>query len=361
MTFLWPWLLLLLLLIPLMVVIYVWILRRKRRFAVRYSSLSLIREALPKRWRWRQHVPFALFLLALAMLIVSLARPAAAIEVPLSRTTIILALDVSRSMCAIDVPPNRLTVAQEAALAFLDDQIEGTQIGLVAFAGFAEIAVPPTRDKEVLKDAINNFTTSIGTAIGSATLKAIDAIAEVNGAVAPSGVELAIEDGENILGEGSYQPDIIVLLTDGANSRGPFPLDAAQQAADRGIRVYTIGFGSDDPQEMVCTREQLGSDAFNEGFGGIGGGPSSFGGGGGGNFRRFLIIDEDTLQEIADMTGGEYFRAEDADQLRDIFLELPAQVELQTEEMEISVVFTALGALLILMAIALAALWNRFP
>ncbi|MFN2143232.1 MAG: VWA domain-containing protein [Candidatus Promineifilaceae bacterium] len=362
MMFLWPWLLLLLLLIPLIVGIYIWILRRKRRFAVRYSSLSLIREALPKRSRWRQHVPFALFLLALAMLIVSLARPAAAIEVPLSRTTIILALDVSRSMCAIDVPPNRLTVAQEAALAFLDDQVEGTQIGLVAFAGFAEIAVPPTRDKEVLKDAINNFTTSIGTAIGSATLKSIDAIAEVNDSVAPSGVELELEDEEeNIPGEGSYQPDIIVLLTDGANSRGPFPLDAAQQAADRGIRVYTIGFGSDDPQEMVCTREQLGSDAFNEGFGGIGGGPNSFGGGGFGNFRRFLIIDEDTLQEIADMTGGEYFRAEDADQLLDIFLELPAQVELQRENLEISVVFAALGALLTLMAIALAALWNRFP
>ncbi len=361
MTFLWPWFLLLLLLIPLIVGIYIWILRRRRRFAVRYSSLSLIREALPKRSRWRQHVPFALFLLAMVMLIVSMARPAAAIEVPLSRTTIILALDVSRSMCSIDVPPNRLTVAQEAALAFLDDQVEGTQIGIVAFAGFAEIAVAPTHDKEVLRDAINNFTTSIGTAIGSATLKSIDAIAGVNGSVAPSGVELEI--GEEIpTEEGAYQPDIIVLLTDGANSRGPFPLDAAQQAADRGIRVYTIGFGSDDPQEMVCSREQLGSDAFNEGFGGFGRGPGSFsGGGGGGNFRRFLIIDEETLQGIADMTGGEYFRAEDADQLLDIFLELPAQVELQRENLEISVVFAALGALLVLMAIALAALWNRFP
>jgi Ca-activated chloride channel family protein len=361
MRFLWPWLLLLLSLIPLLVGVYAWILRRKRRFAVRYSSLSLIRQALPKRSRWRQHLPFALLMVALASLILSLARPVAVVEVPLNRTTIILALDVSRSMCAIDVPPNRLSVAQDAALAFIDDQAEGTQIGIVAFAGFAETVVLPTRDKEQLKDTVANLTTSIGTAIGSATLKSIDAIAEINDAVVPSGVDLEVTESTGGLQEIAYQPDIIVLLTDGANSRGPFPLDAAQKAADRGIRVYTIGFGSDDPQEMVCTREQLGSDAFNEGFGGVGGGPSSFRGGGSGNFRRFLIIDEETLQGVADMTGGEYFRAEDADQLLNIFLDLPTQIELQNEETEISVFFAALGAIFALAAIALSMRWNRFP
>lgn len=363
MNFLWPWFLLLLLLIPLFVAVYVWILRRKRRFAVRFSSLSLIREALPRRSRWRQHVPFALFLGALSLLCVAMARPVAAVEVPLSRTTIVLALDISRSMCAIDVPPNRLTVAQDAALAFIDDQVEGTQIGIVAFAGFAEIAVPPTRDKEVLKEAINSFTTSIGTAIGSATLKSIDAIAEVNGDVAPSGVDLGVVEGNREQTEGFYQPDIIVLLTDGANSRGPLPLDAAQQAADRQIRIYTIGFGTEDPQEMVCTREQLGSDAFSDGFGGggFGGGPNSFSGGGFGNIRRFLIIDEETLQGMAELTGGGYFRAEDSDQLLEIFLNLPTQIELQKETLEISVIFVALGAILVLAAIFLSMLWNRFP
>jgi Ca-activated chloride channel family protein len=239
---------------------------------------------------------------------------------------------------------------------------EGTQIGVVAFAGFAEIAVPPTRDKELLKDAISTFTTSIGTAIGSATLKSIDAIAEINSAVASSGVDLGIEEGANAQEEDPYQPDIIVLLTDGANSRGPLPLDAAQQAADRGIRVYTIGFGTDDPQEMVCTREQLGSDAFGDGFGGgFGGGPSSFGGGGFGNFRRFLIIDEATLQGVAELTGGAYFRAEDADQLLEIFLDLPTQIELQEENLEISVLFAALAAIFVLASVALSMLWNRFP
>jgi Ca-activated chloride channel homolog len=365
MTLLWPWFLLLLLLIPLLIAIYVWIMRRRRRYAVRYSSLALIREALPKRSRWRQHLPFALFLLALASLVLALARPVAAVEVPLSRTTIILALDVSRSMCAIDVPPNRLTVAQEAALAFVDEQADGTQIGLVAFAGFAEIVVPPTNDKDVLADAINNFTTSLGTAIGSATLKSIDAIAEVNDAVAPSGITVIDEAGDTDLGSAFYQPDIIVLLTDGANSRGPFPLDAAQQAADRQIRVYTIGFGTDNPQEMVCTRQQLGSDVFGDGFGGGFGGPGGpgggFGGPGGGDFRRFLIIDEETLQGVAETTGGEYYRAEDAEQLLDVFLNLPTQIVLQKENLEISVLFVALGALFTAVAILLSMRWNRFP
>src|SRR5688572_21965539 len=163
MNLLWPWLLLLLLLIPLLIAVYIWMLRRRRRFAVRYSSLALIREALPESSQWRRHLPFALFLLGLTGLIIAVARPAAIVEVPRSRTTIILAMDVSRSMCATDVPPNRLAVAQEAALAFIEDQPAGTQMGIVAFARFAEIVVPPTRDKEVLQQAIRSFTTSIGT------------------------------------------------------------------------------------------------------------------------------------------------------------------------------------------------------
>ncbi|MCB0035793.1 MAG: VWA domain-containing protein, partial [Anaerolineales bacterium] len=165
MNILWPWLLSFLMLIPLLIAAYIWMLRRKRRYAIRYSSLSLIREALPKRSRWRQHLPFALFLLALTSLITAMSRPVAEVEIPLSRTTIILALDVSRSMCATDVSPNRLTIAQDAALAFIEDQVDGTRIGVVAFAGFGEMIVPLTNDKEVLQEAIRNLTTSIGTAI----------------------------------------------------------------------------------------------------------------------------------------------------------------------------------------------------
>lgn len=360
MNVLWPWLLFLLLLIPLLVAGYIWMLRRKRKFAVRYSSLSLVRAALPERSRWRRHLPFALFLIALATLTTAMARPVAQVEVPLSRTSIILAMDTSRSMCATDIEPNRLTIAQEAALAFVDEQAKGTQIGIVAFAGLAELVVPPTTDKEVLQDAIRSFSTSLGTAIGSATLKSIDAIAEVNPAVAHSGVDLSLARGDEadtdqdtaMLG---YEPDIIVLLTDGANSGGPRPLDAAQQAADRRVRVYTIGFGTDNPGRMVCNRQQAGSDIFGGGFGGF-----SFGGGGG-NFMRYLIIDEDTLQAIADITGGEYFRAENADQLLQIFQDLPTQIVLQKENVELSALFSLLGALLIVAAVGLSLRWNRYP
>lgn len=365
MNLLWPWFLLLLLFIPLLITIYIWILRRRRKYAVRYSSLSLIQEALPKRARWRQHLPFALFLLGLAGLTTAMTRPVAEVEVPLTRTTIILALDISRSMCATDVPPNRLTVAQEAALAFVEDQTGGIQIGLVAFGGLAEIVVPPTTDKEALQEAIRNLTTSFGTAIGSATLKSIDAIAEINPAVAPSGLNLRREGfgaggAEAELVEVNYQPDIIVLLTDGANSRGPFPLDAARQAADRLIRVYTIGFGTRQLSEMICTRQQLGSDTFRGNFG-FGGG---FGGGGffgGRDIRRFLLIDEPTLQAVADTTGGEYFRAEDAQQLNEVFQDLPTQIVLQKERREISVAFLALGGVFTLAAVGLSLRWNRFP
>lgn len=360
MNVLWPWFLLLLLLIPLVVAIYIWVLRRKRGFAVRHSSLALIREALPKRSNWRRHFPFALFLIGLASLIMALTRPVAQVEVPLSRTTIILALDISRSMCATDVSPNRLTIAQEAALDFIDDQADGTQIGLVAFAGFAEIVVPPTNDKKVLQEAIENFSTSFGTAIGSATLKSIDAIAEVNPAVEPSGLNLRAENTEPEPEDKAYQPDIIVLLTDGANTQGPRPLDAAQQAAHRGVRVYTIGFGTTEPGPMVCDQQQLGTDALDGGFGGGGFGGGGFGGGGG--FRRFLLLDESTLQAVADLTGGSYFRAERADQLLEIFLDLPTQIILQKETLEISVVFSTLGAIFVTVAAVLSLMWfGRLP
>jgi Ca-activated chloride channel family protein len=294
------------------------------------------------------------------------ARPVAAIQVPLSRTTIILAIDVSRSMCSTDVSPNRLTVAQEAVLDFIGQQADETRIGIVAFAAFAEVVVPPTNDKEALREAVENLTTSIGTAIGSATLKSIDAIAQVNEAIPPSGVDLSAgrEDGPPL--GGFYQPDIIVVLTDGANSRGPLPLDAVQKAADRQVRVYTVGFGSSNPGQMVCSQEQLGSDVFGFGgrsWGGMGGGGfGSFGSGGGdGGFRRYLILDEPTLQGMADTTGGAYYRAEDAEQLYDVFVSLPTEIVLQRERLEIGALFALAGVAFAGAAVALALIWHRFP
>ncbi len=326
----------------------------------------------------------ALFLGGLASLALGSARPQAAVKVPIGRTSIILALDVSRSMCVSDVLPNRLTVAQDAARKFIAEQPGGTRIGIVAFAGYAELVVPPTTDKKALKAAIDSFTTARGTAIGSAMLKSIDAIASVNNDVKPIGNDVNTESGDGFdqfptppstdpaptptdtippPAEG-YVPDIVVLLTDGANTRGIQPLDAAPEAVKRRIRVYTIGFGTTNPTAPICTAQQLGGEGLGDGGfggnGGFGGGNGGFGGGGG-NIRPFLIVDEPTLKEVARTTGGKYYKAEDASQLGKVFDELPKQVVLQKRNVELSAVFAGLGALLVAVAAALSLLWNRSP
>ena len=160
-----PLWLLLLVLLPILVGIRIWIGRRHRP-AVRYSSLSLIRDAMPRSSRIRRHLPFALFVLALASLAIAMARPAAIVAVPAGQTTVILAIDVSRSMCATDIPPNRLQAAEAAAMSFIDDQSSTTRIGIVAFAGFAAIVQAPTTDREVLLDVVASLATGRRTAIG---------------------------------------------------------------------------------------------------------------------------------------------------------------------------------------------------
>ncbi|MEW5959165.1 MAG: VWA domain-containing protein [Chloroflexota bacterium] len=347
MALLWPGFLLLLGLIPLIVAAYIWILRR-RRFAVRYSSLALVRAALPHQSWLRRHLPFVLFLLALAGLVIALARPAAIVSVPTGRANIILAIDVSRSMCSDDIPPNRLIAAQKAAMSFVESQKASTQIGIVAFAGFAELILPPTTDAEVLGDAIESLTTGRRTAIGSAILESLDAIAEIDGTVAPvtTGPSAGLEPTP--VPRGAYAPSIIVLLTDGASNRGPWPLDAAQQAVDRGVRVYTIGFGTAEGGTMVCGPSL---DPF--------GGGQFFWGGSGGRFHRG--IDEETLKEIADMTGGAYYAPESAAELQEVFRSLPTYLITRHETMEISVLFATTGALLAGLAIVLSLLWQPLP
>jgi Ca-activated chloride channel family protein len=335
--------------------------RRKRKYAVRYASLSLIREARPGSSRWRRHLPFALLLLCVASLVVALARPQVERTVSEGRTSIILALDVSRSMCSTDVDPNRLAVAEEAAQRFVDRQPSGTRLGVVAFAGTAQLVVPPTTDKDRLHKAISELTTSIGTAIGNALLTSIDALSEVNSHIAPSTLNVDSTQSSQ-LPVGAYQPDIIVLLTDGANTRGVAPLVAAQQAVDRHVRVYTIGFGTTSPGPLVCTSEQLGGGLpFGDQFSG----PIAVGPGGPGGIgavpNQFVDRDEGTLQGVADLTGGEYYRAENSDQLVNVFDKLPQRIVEQQEKHEISVYFAFLGALLVIGAFGLSMWWNRYP
>ena len=363
MRFEWPWALPVLLVVPVSVGAYLWLRHRKRKFAVRYASLSLIREALPERSSWRRHIPAVLLLVAMLGLAFAIARPRVVVAVPRSRTSIVLTLDVSRSMCSTDVRPNRLTAAQAAARRFVDEQPEGTRISLVAFAGSAQLIVPATTDRDKLRNAINNLTTSIGTVIGNGLLTAIDALSRVNHDIAPSTVKLTTADRKRSRFASKYVPDIVVLLTDGAATGGIDPLDAARQAADRRVRVYTIGFGTTGPSSLVCTLEQLGADAagpqFGSGFGGFGSG--GFGGFPGGPPGRFLYIDEPTLRSIAHITGGSYSRAQDSDQLVRVFHNLPQRVVTQKEEHELSVYLVALGAILATIALGLSLWWNRYP
>jgi Ca-activated chloride channel family protein len=261
-------------------------------------------------------------------------------------------------MCATDVDPNRLGAAQAAARRFVDDQPSGTRIGIVVFGGFAQLAVPPTTDREALTDAIDGLTTAIGTAIGSAILKSLDAISEVNPEVEAVGEAPPATVGE--AGANGFVPDIIVLLTDGANTRGIKPLDAVPYAIERRVRVYTIGFGTTQPSAMVCTRQQLGGDAL-AGGGGGGFGRGGFVGGGGGGASSPLVTDEETLQAVAEQSGGAYYRAEDSDQLQKVFTDLPKDIELQKERREITVIFAALGAFLAAAAIAASIRWSPYP
>ena len=279
-------------------------------------------------------------------------------DVPHARTSVILALDVSGSMCSSDVEPNRLAVAQDATREFVEKQPNGVQMGLVVFSGFAELVVPPTHDRKSLLKAIDGLTVGRGTAIGGALLKGVDAIAEVNANVRPVGdvAETQAPPQATTPGVGGYVPDIIVLLTDGRSNRGIEPLDAVPYVVQRRVRVYPVGFGTTNPAGMACTRAQLGGDLFDR----FGGGSGGFGGGGGfGGFRRFA--DEPTLKAIAARTGGTFHAAKDADQLQKVFSDLPSEVATQRERTEVTWLVAALGALLATAAVAASLRWSPYP
>jgi Ca-activated chloride channel family protein len=362
MDFLWPGLLLLLGLLPVLVALYVLAQRRRRPAGVRYSSLSLIHDALPRSSFLRRHLPFALFALALAGLTVALARPVVVASVPTNQTTIILTIDVSGSMCSTDIPPNRLLAAEAAAISFIDSQGPGTQIGLVAFAGFAEIVQAPTNDHQLLLAAVRSLATGRRTAVGSGILKAIDAIAEIDPNVAKSWTDTSPGLPPAPVAKGAFVPEIIVVLTDGASNAGVPPADAAQQAADRGIRVYTIGFGTANGggADPGCAPFLVGREPPGGGGGGFGGGGFGGGGGGGqGGFRRG--IDEDALKEVSALTDAEYYPAESAEQLQAVFAGLPTNLITRHEVFEIGVGFVGFAALAAALALMLGRAWRPLP
>jgi Ca-activated chloride channel family protein len=385
-SFTWPFALLLALVAPALLGVYLISMRRRRLRAVTYSSLALLRSALPRRSRWRRHFPIAALLASLAMLAVAAARPEVTEEIPLGHTTVVLALDESGSMCSTDVVPNRISAAQTAALKFVNSLPSATLAGLVEFNGFAEIAVAPTTDRGTLDQALDNLSVAPGTAIGSAILQALDAIAEVdpkvhpvagaisNSPIAPSDENGGIASSNSTNGSSGatpkpgkdgYVPDVIVLLTDGANNRGITPIQAVPYAVARGVRIYTIGFGTTDPGPLECTPQEMSGElAPGGGAGGnLNGGQFNAGSAFSGSFggQNPLVADLPPLQQVSRLTGGVSYRAQDESQLAKVFAALPKEIGVQKEHEEITWLFAALGGLLALVAAAASLRWAPYP
>jgi Ca-activated chloride channel family protein len=270
------------------------------------------------------------------------------VPVASSSATIMLALDVSGSMCSTDVKPNRITAAENSASAFIKSQAGGPRIGLVVFASTAVVLVPPTTNTQQLLTALEGLTTDDGTAIGEGILTSLDAIAQVDPSVAPTGATVTRNKNAG------YADAVIVVLTDGSNNRGVDPQTAAKEAADRGVRVFTIGYGTDNPAPLACGSGQFGG--FGGGGGGFGGG--GFGGGSGGAGNPFEA-DYGALMQISRTTGGSFYRAQDASELSSALDHLPAAFTIVRKHLDLAAWFAGGGGLLIAAAVALSLWWNR--
>lgn len=347
MKFIWVEALWLLLLVPALVGLYVWLLRRKKKAALKYASLGLVREAMGPGNRFRRHLPPALFLLALAAMILAIARPSATITLPAARQTIILAMDVSGSMRAKDVLPSRLEAMQAAARKFITEVPRNTKIGIISFAGTASVVQAPTENKEDLLAAIERFQLQRATAIGSGIIVSLatlfpDAGIEIasliygdNASRVRSLREPARKDEKKAafkpVPPGSYGAGAIILLTDGQRTTGPDSVEAAKMAADRGVRIYTVGLGT-------VNGEVIGFEGW--------------------SFR--VRLDEDALKQVASLTRGEYFYAGTATDLNKVYETLNTRLILETRETEISALVSAMAALLALLAGVLSLVWfNR--
>jgi Ca-activated chloride channel family protein len=344
-TFLWPNLLWLLLAVPLLVAVYVWLLHRKKKLALRYASLAVVREAMGSGLRMRRHIPPLLFLLAITAMLLAGSRPFAVVTLPMQQETIMLAMDVSGSMRATDVLPNRLVAAQNAAKAFLADLPRGVKVGIVAFGGSAQVAQIPTLNREDLVAAIDLFQLQRGTAIGNgivlslATLfpdAGIDVDDMVNGRERPRGVAIDEETKPEKkplvpVAPGSYSSSAIILLTDGQRTTGVDSLEAAKLAADFGVRVYTVGVGT-------VTGETIGFEGWS----------------------MRVRLDEETLKAIANKTAADYFYAGSAADLKKVYETLSSRLTVEKKDTEISALLALAAAVLALLSASLSLLWfNR--
>ncbi len=347
MNFAWPEVLWLLLLAPLLVASYIGLLRRRRRAVVAFSDVGLVKQAMGDRRRWRRHIPPLLVLCSLIALIIGSSRPSAIVPLASMRQTIILAVDVSISMDATDVEPNRLSAAQVAAKAFVQEAPANLRIGIVTFGGSAAEVQAPTDNRVDLLAAIDRFHLQRGTATGSALYTALASLLPEAGLELQAlnlgsrksqdsrvaGLDQPRASKEKIASSvvpGSYTSGAIVLMSDGQSTMGPKPLDAAQVAAEHGVRVFTIGFGT---KEGATVRVM--------------------------GMSIFVRLDEATLQGIADITKGTYRHAGTAAELKQAYQDLTTRLIVERKEMELSFAFAAFGMVMLVAALGLSIYW--FP
>ena len=338
MNFLWPDGLWTLLLLPALVLAYVVLLKRRKKTAVRLASVALVRQAMGTGPGWRRHLPPALLLAAVAVLLVASARPMAKLKLPSREQTIILAMDVSGSMRATDVKPNRMVAAQEAAKTFVAGLPRNVRIGVVSFAGTAAVVQAPTLSREDVVASIDRFQMQRATAIGSGLILSLATL------FPDEGIDLSQITGARAMPEtpdekktkkpftpvepGSYASAAVILLTDGQRTAGPDPMEAAKMAAERGVKVFTVGIGTK-------AGETIGFEGWS----------------------MRVRLDEDTLKSIANATRANYFYAGTAADLKQVYQGLSSRLVVDTKETEISALLAAAGALLALMAAGLSVWW----
>jgi Ca-activated chloride channel family protein len=326
-TFSHPWWLLGLLVVAALVAGYVALLRRRRRDVLRFTNLELLESVAPKRHGWYRHLPAAGLIAALAVLTVAIAGPEAEAKVPRNRATVMLVIDVSLSMQATDVAPTRLAAAQAAAKSFADQLTPGINLGLVSFAGTAAVLVSPTTDREAVKRAVDGLRLSEATATGEAIFAALQSVDSFSRAVAASAA-----DGP--------PPARVVLMSDGKQTvpgpdgedepRGSFT--AAKQAAEAKIPVSTISFGT-----------EYGTIDIEGG-------------------RTRVAVDDASMQEIAHLSGGQFFTAASEAELRQVYAELGEQIGYETRRVDTSRPWLMGGALLLVAGVGSGlALGRRFP
>ncbi len=335
MTFIWPVMLYSLILIPLFIALYLILQRRRKRIAANYQTLSTSSEIAKRDPGIRRHIPPILFLLSLAILGVALARPQTEVSLPHIEGTVILAFDVSGSMAADDLKPTRMEAAKAAAKSFVEHQPSTVRIGVVAFSDSGLSVQTPTDDQDAILMAISRLAPERGTSLASGIVASLAAINA--GAGQPSEIYTNLTPVPTLtptpVPQGTYGPAVIVLLTDGENNENPDPLLAAQTAANRGVRIYTVGIGS-----------AAGTNLHINGF------------------IVHTQLDEDALKEISQITGGTYYNAQSEQDLIKIYNNLNPQLVDTPEVTEVTSIFAGASILLILIGGMFSLLWfSRLP